>query len=291
MAERARLADSLKTVAVDAYVRGPARRILVALDAPSLQAAAARQQLVEVAVAKETDLADQLRAASEDLARQRDAAERARSRAESWRKRAETDLKSVERSRQAKAQVAVGVEDRLERALAEAASLETLDKQIASDITRRQAELARRLASVQPRPSRGRVTTGGSVATTSVRGIVVNVAIAGQLEALLAAAEGDGFNLSGGGYRSSDGQVAARRANCGSSNYDIYEKPASQCSPPTARPGQSMHEQGLAVDFTWNGRLITSRSNAAFQWLSGNASRFGLRNLPAEPWHWSTNGN
>ena len=52
-----------------------------------------------------------------------------------------------------------------------------------------------------------------------------------------------------------------------------------------------MHEQGLAIDFTNNGRLISSRSDPAFQWLSGNASRFGLYNLPSEPWHWSTNGN
>ncbi|HSH59498.1 MAG TPA: M15 family metallopeptidase, partial [Acidimicrobiales bacterium] len=96
-----------------------------------------------------------------------------------------------------------------------------------------------------------------------------------------------GFSLSGGGYRSSDAQIAARRANCGG---DVYNKPASQCRPPTARPGQSMHERGLAIDFTWNGRLISS-GNPAFQWLRGNASRFGLYNLPREPWHWSTNGN
>ena len=43
---------------------------------------------------------------------------------------------------------------------------------------------------------------------------------------------------------------AVRRANCGSSNYAIYQMPASACSPPTARPGTSMHEQGLAIDFT-----------------------------------------
>ena len=52
-----------------------------------------------------------------------------------------------------------------------------------------------------------------------------------------------------------------------------------------------MHERGLAIDFTNGGRLITSRSNAAFRWLASNAARFGLYNLPEEPWHWSTNGN
>ncbi|MCX6523582.1 MAG: M15 family metallopeptidase, partial [Actinobacteria bacterium] len=99
------------------------------------------------------------------------------------------------------------------------------------------------------------------------------------------------FNLRGGGYRSSAAQVATRRANCGPSYYEIYQKPASQCSPPTAIPGRSMHEQGRAIDFTSGGALITSQSNPAFVWLSSNASRFGMYNLPSEPWHWSTNGN
>jgi LAS superfamily LD-carboxypeptidase LdcB len=52
-----------------------------------------------------------------------------------------------------------------------------------------------------------------------------------------------------------------------------------------------MHEQGLAVDLTYNGSLITSRSNPGFIWLDANAAGFGFYNLPAEPWHWSTNGN
>ena len=135
------------------------------------------------------------------------------------------------------------------------------------------------------------VPSGGSVSVTSVGGITVNVAIASQIRGLLDAATAAGFNLRGGGYRSSAAQVATRRANCGPSYYDIYQKPASQCSPPTAIPGRSMHEQGRAIDFTSGGALITSRSNPAFVWLSNNASRFGMYNLPSEPWHWSTNGN
>ena len=135
------------------------------------------------------------------------------------------------------------------------------------------------------------VPSGGSVSVTSVGGITVNVAIASQIRGLLDAATAAGLNLRGGGYRSSAAQVATRRANCGSSYYDIYQKPASQCSPPTAIPGRSMHEQGRAIDFTSGGALITSRSNPAFVWLSRNASRFGMYNLPSERWHWSTNGN
>ena len=107
---------------------------------------------------------------------------------------------------------------------------------------------------------------------------------------MLAAAEADGIVFGGGGYRSSDSQIALRKAHCGSSDYAVYEASPSSCSPPTARPGQSMHERGLAIDFTYQGRVISSRSNPGFQWLSAHAGSYGFVNLPSEPWHWSTNG-
>jgi LAS superfamily LD-carboxypeptidase LdcB len=120
-----------------------------------------------------------------------------------------------------------------------------------------------------------------------VQGITVNCQIADSLDSLLDAARADGLNLSGGGYRDPAQQIALRRQHCGSSSYAIYEMSPSACSPPTARPGQSMHEVGLAVDFA----NCSSRSSACFRWLASNASRFGFRNLPSEPWHWSVNGN
>jgi probable HAF family extracellular repeat protein len=128
----------------------------------------------------------------------------------------------------------------------------------------------------------------GELAT--VRGITVNAAIAGQVEALLAAAEADGFTFTGGGHRSPERQIELRRQNCGTSYYAVYEMPSSQCSPPTARPGRSLHERGLAIDFNCRGSLVDSRSDPCFQWLAANAARFGLFNLPSEPWHWSVNG-
>lgn len=137
------------------------------------------------------------------------------------------------------------------------------------------------------RPPGGTVTWNDVV---SVNGIWVHRSIAGNVRNLLDAASAAGFNLRGGGFRDSAAQIETRRRNCGPTHYDIFEKPASQCRPPTAIPGRSMHEQGLAIDFTWNGSLITSRSNPAFVWLANNAARFGLYNLPSEPWHWSTNG-
>lgn len=124
----------------------------------------------------------------------------------------------------------------------------------------------------------------------TVRGITVHADIAADLEALLAAAEADGVELSGSGYRSTARQVELRRVNCGPSDWDIWYRPASTCSPPTAVPGRSLHEKGRAIDFTAGGRAITSRSSDAFRWLADDAASFGFFNLPSEPWHWSTTG-
>lgn len=119
-----------------------------------------------------------------------------------------------------------------------------------------------------------------------IRGIVVHASIARQLEDLLTAAAADGLALTGTGYRSHQRQIELRRAHCGTSDYAIYEMPSSQCSPPTARPGSSQHELGLAIDF----EHCSSHSTACWQWLSANAATYGLYNYPVEPWHWSTTG-
>ena len=61
----------------------------------------------------------------------------------------------------------------------------------------------------------------------------------------------------------------------------------------TARPGSSMHERGLAIDFyrrLSGGGAGEIAGTRAFRWLSRNAKTYGLYNLPSEPWHWSTTG-
>lgn len=125
---------------------------------------------------------------------------------------------------------------------------------------------------------------------TTVKGFQVARQIAPQVDALLTAAASAGIQLKGWGYRSTERQIELRKRHCGTSHYDIYDKPSSQCNPPTAPPGRSMHEQGLAIDFTHNGESIRSQNSPAFRWLAANAPRFGLYNLPSEPWHWSING-
>ncbi len=51
---------------------------------------------------------------------------------------------------------------------------------------------------------------------------------------------------------------------------------------PVAVPGWSNHQSGTAVDID-----SANGTNAAFQWLTANASTYGFsRTVPAEPWHW-----
>lgn len=114
---------------------------------------------------------------------------------------------------------------------------------------------------------------------------------------LINAAKADGITLNGGGFRTYDEQVNLRRTNCGSSNYDIHQKPSSSCSPPTASPGNSNHEAGLAIDFSYNGQTLCYKrptcntgENPAYDWLVANAGNFGFKKLKSEAWHWSSNG-
>ena len=129
---------------------------------------------------------------------------------------------------------------------------------------------------------------------STVGGITVARAIADNVRRLLAKSRRDGVSLGGWGHRSRARQIELRRAHCGRTRYAIYEMPSSQCSPPTARPGHSMHETGRAIDFYKKGRngaAISIAGTREFRWLKNNARRFGFYNLPSEPWHWSTNGN
>jgi hypothetical protein len=137
-----------------------------------------------------------------------------------------------------------------------------------------------------------RASGAAEVALTTVEGITVNTEIAGDVAALLQAARAAGFELTGSGYRDTAQQIALRRAHCGTTHYSIYEMPPSECSPPTARPGESMHERGLAIDFSCGGVLITSRDGGCYRWMVANANSYGLFELASqqEPWHWSVNG-
>ncbi len=129
----------------------------------------------------------------------------------------------------------------------------------------------------------------------NVSGITVCKSIQTNLTNMIAAAAKDGITLAGtgprAGARSIDEQVSLRKQNCGTTYYDIYQKPSGQCTPPTAIPGTSNHEKGLAVDF--RGIPQHDCSGATCKWLQANAITYGFKNDYAstkEYWHWSPSG-
>ena len=219
------------------------------------------------------------------------------------------------------AELSVAAEERVDRRLVEvqlirqqdaelAAEIEAAEREIIDALARqRAAEEARRKAEEEARrraeeEARRRAEEAGrqqeEVAAVTpagvnftlvwVRGFEVNSQIADDVDGLIAAMEAEGFDLGGWGYRNHQRQIELRQSHCGTSEWATWQMPSHQCRPPTARPGRSNHEKGLAIDFTNAGRLITSRSSAVFQALQRIAPRFGFLNLPSEPWHWSVDG-
>ena len=280
--------------------------------------AARVQTLIGAAFGDINNTSDQLRALQVDTQVATKALNEAVTQRELLRGEAEIQLDQLLEAVGLQAQIVFEAENRLEARLYEAAALAELDAEMAKKIEAEQSDLAkvvraekakraeeerlRREAERKRREAeeaRQRRLLGFADAPTStnfdkselttVWGIQVHESIADKLLALLKAASRDGIRLGGGGYRSSQSQINLRRAHCGTSNWAIYSKPSYQCRPPTARPGASMHERGLAVDFTQNGRALWSNTSG-YRWLKRNASKYGFRNLPSEPWHWSVNG-
>ncbi len=225
----------------------------------------------------------------------------------------------LEAALERQALVVASAELRLEAQLAEAAFLEERDLELADAIRDEQTAINQRIASAaraqgieipppvdlndivllsfyrpgevsEPMvdPETGEEVPG--VAALDVEPffqIEVNRAIEEQTRQLYELAFSQGIDLGGWGYRPIQRQVELRAAHCGGSDYDIWLRSAFECSPPTARPGFSKHEQGRAIDFQWNGGGIRSQNSEAFRWLAANAPQFGFVNLPSEPWHWS----
>ncbi|GIE38035.1 hypothetical protein Alo02nite_09330 [Actinoplanes lobatus] len=122
--------------------------------------------------------------------------------------------------------------------------------------------------------------------TTSVYGVTVHRNVAYAFKRMVDDARADGISISGGGFRTKARQIELRKINgCP----DVWTAPSSSCRVPTAIPGRSLHELGLAVDVTSDGKTLTRKSKA-FTWLSANAAKYGYVNLPSEAWHWSITG-
>ena len=226
--------------------------------------------------------------------------------ADSARQKAEVELASADKARDEAATLhaqvlslmdeAEAALERQQQAVSDTNSQLSAAKKKVSDLEaqKRAAEKAAAERAARERAARvGSVAIGGGL--VRVGGITVAGTLAPRLEALLKAARADGIVLGGSGYRSTAVTAKLRIINgCP----DVNQSPSWTCRVPTARPGHSMHERGLAIDFTWRGRTICYPSppsachgNAAFDWLQRNAGKYGLHNLSTEAWHWSTNGN
>lgn len=103
------------------------------------------------------------------------------------------------------------------------------------------------------------------------QGEKLDSSIADNFDAMVAAAKKDGVDLQiESGWRSRQEQEV------------LYQKYLNGTGNLAAKPGTSNHESGQAIDF--------KNTPGAFEWLEANAARFGLKNLPGEPWHYSVNG-
>ena len=228
------------------------------------------------------DVVDQVRAQRQDLERARREADDARAAAERSIADEAARLADLQEATRQQQSFADDVAARIDRALAEAANLASQDAQLSQQISEQQARLAALLArSGASSGASSGSRSAGTVSVTTVGGIEVDVSIAASLGAMLAAAAADGIALSGGGYRDQGRQIALRQQNCGADDYAIWDMPSGECSPPTARPGASLHELGLAIDFSANGGLIRSHSDPGYQWLAAHAAAVRLRQ-PAE---------
>jgi peptidoglycan hydrolase CwlO-like protein len=299
--------------AVKAYVEPPGEELMRRFEAASAQEDATRNAFLNMQSRSDSDVIDQLRSTKARLEEELARAQAAKSAAETHAAEAEGALQSLSVAQSQQQAYASQVRQRLDETLSDAAFLSRMDAELGRQIAAEAAALARAVVGV---PSSGSGSGSGSgssttppssgsgtttpppsgnnpyptPALTTVNGITVASSVAARVRGLLNAAAADGINLTGYGYRDFNAQIALRRQNCGTTQYAIWEMPPDACSPPTARPGYSYHERGLAIDFMSNGRFINSRSNPGFIWLAANAGRFGFYNLPSEPWHWDTRG-
>ena len=280
--------------AVAAYVSPPSEDLFRAFESATAQQDASRRAFLDLRSGDDADAIDQLRAAKRRLEDQITRAQDARARAEAQLAAASSALQSLRDAQAAQQRFADQVRARLDERLSDAQYLSRLDASFGAQIAAEEAQLAGAVSGVPVTPPSGGTTTPPPPVVrpglATVGGITVATSIAEQLRQLLAAASAAGISLGGYGYRDNVAQIQLRRQNCGTSDYAIWYMPADACRPPTARPGSSMHERGLAIDFQANGSFINSHSNPGYIWLAANAGRFGFSNLPSEPWHWSVSG-
>lgn len=116
--------------------------------------------------------------------------------------------------------------------------------------------------------------------------ITICKSISSNVNTMFTKAAESNIPLSGGGFRSKTEQEYQRRIHC---NGNITD-PNAPCTPPTAVPGSSRHENGLALDLKCGNNKV-QKNDTCYNWLVQNAGTYKLYNLNGEPWHWSTDGH
>jgi peptidoglycan hydrolase CwlO-like protein len=322
-----RLTTRSDEVVVEAFINPPSENAMETLGAETLSDATVRQSILTSQSDANAEVLTALQGAQEELVTLKATQDEAAIAAEEQAAEAEQALADLVAGQSAESLFVLAVQDRLAESLAEADALEGIDPAAADAMRAREGEIAAKISAIvgarEQRASQAALqqamaeaaaqaaadaaarssgsssggaalgSATGSLSTVACPGggsITVDSSLAGNLQSMLDAAAADGLYLCGGGYRDPAEQIELRRANCGTSDYAIYEAPSSSCSPPTAQPGTSNHEQGLAIDFNCNGGGALSSSSPCFTWLQSNASSYGLYNLPSEPWHWSNDG-
>ncbi len=248
------------------------------------------QSLLNAVLRGDVDIADAYAAVQNDLAVEREATRMARVEAEGYRTSLEADQRRLEADQKVQEALWLQSQVRLDHLLVEQQNRQDLQMELVEDEQGEIDRLAEQLARYSgPGGLAGPVATPDEIVW--VYGFAIHFSVADDLQAMLEAAQADGITYRGGGYRDASAQIRLRKAHCGTSEYEVWEAPPSACRPPTARPGSSNHERGLAIDFNDDGRSINDRSSRGYLWLKANAATYGFFNLPSEPWHWSTTGS
>jgi peptidoglycan hydrolase CwlO-like protein len=296
---------------VESYINPPGAQAIEAFKAGSMTDAAVTRGILELQADADADLTDQLDAAHEDLEVEQANKEDAAEAAEAAEADASAELDDLQSALTQQQEFSEEVESNIDQRLIEAETLREIDAELAEQIREEQERVAAYLEAVReqqeaaaaaagspaPAPPSGgggsTITSVGELATVSCPNggsITVAASIGGNIQGLMNDAAAQGVNICGAGYRDPQRQIELREQHCGSSYYAIYEMPSSQCNPPTARPGQSQHELGLAIDFNCNGGGAINPGNECWNFLVAFAERHGLYNFDPEPWHWSTTG-
>lgn len=297
-------------VVVRTFVNPPSEAAIESFTADSVSDATVKHALLDMRANADAAVLDELQGLRADLEVQREAEDKARSDASKRREEAELALADLEDAASQQVTFAREIERRLERNLGEIEALKDLDPELAAQMQAQIDQLSGDLAAARERLAQEdrlreldidapTVEGPATIDVDAIEGSIITVTcpsggsievhkdIADHVRDLLNLAFQKDIPLCGNGYRSISRQIALRKANC---NGNVWSKPASACHPPTARPGQSMHERGLAIDFTCGSYGAVGSGDPCNTFLKANAPDFGLYNLPSEPWHYSSDG-